>query len=134
MFDTAIFLDASSFIGAGIAIGFGAIGAALGEGYTAGMASEALSHKPESSGDVVKNMLVGQAIAESAAIFALVIAIACQGLSGMVAFWSIWIVSSGTTLAEWPMVSSRVFSLSLSACGLVMMRCITPPDPTRPAP
>jgi len=75
MFDTSTFLDASSFIGAGLAIGFGAIGAALGEGYTAGIASEALSQRPEKAGEVVRNMLVGQAIAESAAIFALVVAI-----------------------------------------------------------
>ena len=75
MFDASIFFNASNFIGAGFAIGFGAIGAALGEGYTAGIASEALSQRPERSGDVVRNMLVGQAIAESAAIFALVVAI-----------------------------------------------------------
>ena len=75
MFDATVFSSASFFIGAGLAIGFGAIGAALGEGYTAGIASESLSYRPESSGDVVKNMLVGQAIAESAAIFALVVAI-----------------------------------------------------------
>ena len=75
MYDPTTLLNASSFIGASLAIGLGAIGAALGEGYTAGIASEALSNKPESSGDVIKNMLVGQAIAESAAIFALVVAI-----------------------------------------------------------
>jgi ATP synthase F0 subunit c len=75
MFDATIFFNASNFIGAGFAIGFGAIGAALGEGYTAGIASEALSQRPEKAGDVVRNMLVGQAIAESAAIFALVVAV-----------------------------------------------------------
>ncbi|MCF8062143.1 MAG: ATP synthase F0 subunit C [Deltaproteobacteria bacterium] len=75
MIDTATFASASYYVGGGLAIGFGAIGAALGEGYTAGLASEALSQKPESAGEVVKNMLVGQAIAESAAIFALVVAI-----------------------------------------------------------
>ena len=75
MLDSVTFIQASLFIGAGLAIGFGAIGAALGEGYAAGLANEALSQRPENSGDVIKNMLVGQAIAESAAIFALVIAI-----------------------------------------------------------
>jgi F-type H+-transporting ATPase subunit c len=65
----------ASYVGAGVCIGFGAIGAALGEGYTAGLANEGLSQKPEQSGDILKNMLVGQAIAESAGIFALVIAI-----------------------------------------------------------
>ncbi len=75
MLDTVTLINASFFGGAAFAIGFGAIGAAVGEGYAAGMANEALSLRPEKSGDIIKNMLVGQAIAETAAIFALVIAI-----------------------------------------------------------
>lgn len=65
----------ASYAGAGLCIGLGAIGAALGEGYTAGLANHAISQKSKKSGDIIKNMLVGQAIAETAAIFALVIAI-----------------------------------------------------------
>ena len=74
-FDIPTTIKIASYTGAGLCIGLGAIGAALGEGYTAGMANQALSQKPEQSGDIMKNMLVGQAVAESAAIFALVIAI-----------------------------------------------------------
>jgi ATP synthase F0 subunit c len=74
-FDIPTTIELASYVGAGLCIGLGAIGAALGEGYTAGFASQALSHKSEKSGDILKNMLVGQAVAESAAIFALVIAI-----------------------------------------------------------
>ncbi len=74
MFETIDYVQASLFFGAGVSMGFGAVGAGLGEGYAAGMANEALSSRPEKSGEVIKNMLVGQAIAESAAIFALVIA------------------------------------------------------------
>lgn len=55
-------------------MGFGAIGAAIGEGYTAARANEAIARNPDSSGDIFKAMLVGQAVAESAAIFALVVA------------------------------------------------------------
>ena len=55
-------------------MGFGAIGAAIGEGYTAAQANAALSRDPENAGGIFKSMLVGQAIAESASIFALVIA------------------------------------------------------------
>lgn len=65
----------ASYVGAGLCIGLGAIGAALGEGHTAGLANHAISQKSKKSGDIIKNMLVGQAIAETAAIFALVIAI-----------------------------------------------------------
>lgn len=75
MFEALYFTKAALFLGAGLSIGFGAIGAAVGEGYTAGAASEAMSYRPEKSGEVMKNMLVGQAIAESAAIFALVVSI-----------------------------------------------------------
>jgi F0F1-type ATP synthase membrane subunit c/vacuolar-type H+-ATPase subunit K len=58
-----------------MAMGFGAIGAAIGEGFTAASANEAIGRNPGQSGDIFKSMLVGQAIAESASIFALVIAL-----------------------------------------------------------
>jgi F-type H+-transporting ATPase subunit c len=73
--DAATMIQLASYAGAGLCIGLGAIGAALGEGYTAGLANNGLSLKPESSGDIMKNMLIGQAVAESAGIFALIIAI-----------------------------------------------------------
>jgi F-type H+-transporting ATPase subunit c len=74
-FDTQSIVQVAAYIGGGIAMGFGAIGAAIGEGYTAAQANKALSDNPESSGDIIKTMLVGQAVAESASIFALVVAI-----------------------------------------------------------
>ena len=74
-FDVSTTIKLASYVGAGCCIGFGAVGAALGEGYTGGQANQALSLKPDQGRDIVKNMLMGQAIAESAGIFALVIAI-----------------------------------------------------------
>lgn len=74
-FEIETSVQMAAFLGGGLAMGLGAIGAALGEGYTAGLANEGLSLRPEKSGEIFKNMLVGQAIAESAAIFALVIAV-----------------------------------------------------------
>jgi ATP synthase F0 subunit c len=67
-------IQAAAYLGAGFSVGFGAIGAALGEGYAAGFANEAISKNPNLSGPIVKNMLIGQAVAESAGIFALVVA------------------------------------------------------------
>lgn len=72
---TTSIVQAAAFGGAGLCIGFGAIGAAVGEGYTAGLANEGLAQRPEHSGGIVRTMLVGQAIAESAGIFALVVAV-----------------------------------------------------------
>ena len=65
----------AAYVGGGLAMGLGAIGAAIGEGNTAAQANVAVSRNPKISGDIFKNMLVGQAVAESASIFALVIAI-----------------------------------------------------------
>ncbi|MCK5266819.1 MAG: ATP synthase F0 subunit C [Spirochaetes bacterium] len=56
-------------------MGFGAIGAGIGEGYAAGKASEAIARQPHQSGAVVKNMLIGQAVTETSGIFALLISI-----------------------------------------------------------
>ena len=74
-FDVNTILHVAAFSGGGIAMGLGAIGAAIGEGHTAAMANIAVARNPKLSGDIFKNMLVGQAVAESASIFALVIAI-----------------------------------------------------------
>ena len=73
--DVQTVVNVAAYTGGGIAMGLGAIGAAIGEGNTAASANIAISRSPESSGDIFKNMLVGQAVAESASIFALVIAI-----------------------------------------------------------
>lgn len=73
--DVQTLVKVAAYAGGGIAMGLGAIGAAIGEGYTAARANEAVSRNPQLSGDIFKNMLVGQAVAESASIFALVIAI-----------------------------------------------------------
>ena len=73
--ETQTVLNIAAYTGGGIAMGLGAVGAAIGEGYTAAQANLAISRNESISGDIFKNMLVGQAVAESASIFALVIAI-----------------------------------------------------------
>ena len=73
--DIQTLVKIAAYIGGGMAIGFGAIGAALGEGYAAAEEDMAISERPERSSDVVRNMLIGQAVAESAAIFSLVVAV-----------------------------------------------------------
>lgn len=73
--DASPWTQVAAYLGAGICMGLGAIGAALGEGYTARSAAEAIARQPRAASDVLKTMLVGQAVAESASIFALVVAI-----------------------------------------------------------
>lgn len=79
--DIQTLVKMAAYLGAGLSIGFGAIGAALGEGYAAAKADEAISANPEKASEITRNMLVGQAVAESAAIFALVIAVVLLFLS-----------------------------------------------------
>ncbi len=73
--DTQTLTQFAAYIGGGMAIGFGAIGAALGQGYTAANADMAISEQPENASNITRTMLVGQAVAESAGIFALVVAV-----------------------------------------------------------
>ncbi len=73
-YDINFWLKIAAVSSGGICMGLGAMGAAIGEGYTAAMANEAISRNPNNSGEIFKSMLVGQAIAESASIFALVVA------------------------------------------------------------
>ncbi len=73
-FETYEWIRAAAFTGAGLSVGLSAIGAAIGEGYTAGKANQAVSYRPNLSGEILRTMLVGQAVAETAGIFGLVIA------------------------------------------------------------
>ncbi len=65
----------AAYAGSGICIGIGAIGAAIGEGYTAAIATASTGRRPELSADIFKTMLVGQAISESSSIFTLVVSL-----------------------------------------------------------
>ena len=67
-------LLAGSAIGAGLAVMTG-IGAGIGQGYAAGKASEAVARNPEAQADITRTLLLGDAIAESSAIYGLVVAI-----------------------------------------------------------
>ena len=71
--DIQYWIKVAQYTGASVSIGLGAVGAAIGEGYTAATANMAISRNPENSGEILRNMLVGQAVAESAAIFSLVV-------------------------------------------------------------
>ena len=62
-------------IGAGIAIGIGALGPALGIGMLAGKAMEALGRNPEAADLIRQNMILAIAFAEAIAIYALVVAV-----------------------------------------------------------
>ena len=65
---------ACSAIGAGIGMIAG-LGPGIGQGYAAGKGAEAVGRQPEAQGDIMRTMLVGQAVAETTGIYSLVIAL-----------------------------------------------------------
>jgi F-type H+-transporting ATPase subunit c len=67
--------DAMRYIGAGMAIGLGALGPGLGIGLLVGRAMEALGRNPEAQPAIQTNMILGIAFAEAIAIYALVVGV-----------------------------------------------------------
>ena len=68
-------VKACAMIGAGIAMGFGAIGPGVGEGFAAGKACEAIGKRPDLAALITRTMLIGQAVAETTGIYSLVVAL-----------------------------------------------------------
>ena len=66
---------AAKAIGAGLCMGIGAIGPAIGEGNAVGKALEGMARQPEAAGNLRTNMILGCAITETTGIYSLVIAL-----------------------------------------------------------
>lgn len=67
------FLKAMCAIAAGICMGIGAIGPALGEGNAVAKALEGMARQPEAANDLRTNMIIGCAVTETTGIYALLI-------------------------------------------------------------
>ncbi|TVP97108.1 MAG: ATP synthase F0 subunit C [Acholeplasmatales bacterium] len=72
------FVSALALLGAGIAMIAG-IGPGIGQGFAAGKAVEAVGRQPEAIGKITVTMLVGQAMAETTGLYALIIAFVLIG-------------------------------------------------------
>ena len=70
--ETAI-IKAACAIGAGLCMGIGAIGPALGEGNAVGKALEGMARQPESASTLRTNLILGCAITETTGIYSLLI-------------------------------------------------------------
>jgi F-type H+-transporting ATPase subunit c len=64
-----------SILAAAIAVSFGAIGPALGEGRAVAAALDAIARQPESAGPLTRTLFVGLAMIETMAIYCFVIAL-----------------------------------------------------------
>lgn len=71
----AAIIKAARLIGAGLCMGIGAVGPAIGEGNAVGKALEGMARNPETAGNLRTNMILGCAITETTGIYSLVIAL-----------------------------------------------------------
>lgn len=62
-------------LAAGLCMGLGAIGPAIGEGLVAARAMEAMGRNPAVADKMMSNMIVAMAVCESTGIYSLVIAL-----------------------------------------------------------
>ncbi len=70
----AEYVKAFAYLGAGLAV-IGGLGTGLGQGIAAGHAAAAVGKQPEQSGKITITMIVGQAMAETSAIYAFIVAL-----------------------------------------------------------
>ncbi len=99
-------VKSAALLGAGLAMGLGAIGSAIGEGYAAGRTLEGIARQPASREALVRNMLLGQALSETPGIFALVMAIIL-----------IFSVGAAASLAQAAALLGSGLSIGFSALG-----------------
>jgi F-type H+-transporting ATPase subunit c len=68
------YAQAAAFIGAAIAMGFGSIGPALGQGMIGKAACDAVGRNPEAGSKMRMLMLIAMGLVETSAIYAFVVA------------------------------------------------------------
>jgi F-type H+-transporting ATPase subunit c len=71
--DSLSLIGVASVISAGLTIGIGAIGPAIGEGRAVAQALMALAQQPDEAGTITRTLFVGLAMIESTAIYAFVV-------------------------------------------------------------
>ncbi len=69
------FIKALALLAAGLAMGLGAIGPGIGEGFVGGKACESLGRRPDQADLITRTMIIGQAISETTGIYSLVVAL-----------------------------------------------------------
>ena len=72
---TMNWIQIASILGAALAVSFGAVGPALGEGRAVAAAMDAIARQPEAANTLSRTLFVGLAMIETMAIYCLVIAL-----------------------------------------------------------
>lgn len=66
---------AAKYLAAGICMGIGAIGPAIGEGLIGARALDSMARQPEMANTLLRSMVIADAIAETTGIYSLMVAI-----------------------------------------------------------
>lgn len=72
--DSLTWIGLASIVIAGLTIGIGAIGPAIGEGLAVSSALSAMAQQPDETSSITRTLFVGLAMIESTAIYCLVVA------------------------------------------------------------
>jgi len=67
--------EAAKLLGAGLAMGLGAIGPGVGLGIMIGQAFQGIARQPEMANDIRTNMFIGIGVTEAVALYAFVVAL-----------------------------------------------------------
>jgi F-type H+-transporting ATPase subunit c len=71
--DSSIWIAMTSIVTAGVTIGIGSIGTALGQGRAVALALSSLAQQPDASATITRTLFVGLAMIESLAIYCFVV-------------------------------------------------------------
>lgn len=90
--DSLTVVAAASIIAAGLCMGIGSIGPAIGEGHALANALSAMAQQPDEAGTLTRTLFVGMAIVESTGIYALVVAMILLFANP---FWNYFVAKAG---------------------------------------
>jgi F-type H+-transporting ATPase subunit c len=90
--DSSTLIALASIITAGLTIGIGAIGPALGEGRAVAIALSSLAQQPDASATITRTLFVGLAMIESLAIYCFVVSMILLFANP---FWTHFIAHAG---------------------------------------
>jgi F-type H+-transporting ATPase subunit c len=71
--DSSTWIAMTSIVTAGLTIGIGSIGTALGQGRAVALALSSLAQQPDASATITRTLFVGLAMIESLAIYCFVV-------------------------------------------------------------
>jgi len=90
--DGATLIGVASVISAGVVMGIGGIGPALGQGRALAQALQSIAQQPDESNNITRTLFVGMAMVESTAIYSLVIAMIIMFFNP---FWDFMVAQVG---------------------------------------